>query len=344
MTQQTVAPPADRVGYRDNSWQLTDMADKATGFHALADALVALTERGHPIVAGTADLKYSNGLVRYQQRYPERFLQFGISEQNMVSAAAGLATTGLIPYVATFASFMSLLAVEQMRTDTAYTKQPVRMIGHHAGFALGFYGASHHATEDIAITRSMANMTVLAPADPAQLAALVEASVDVDGPVYLRMGRGREPLVYDAATAADVRIGRAVVHGFGSDVTLVATGTMVHPALEAVRLLRDRGIDAGVVDMHTVKPLDVDAVLAAARASSLLVAVEEHNVVGGLGGAVAETLTEHGAAVRLVRHGVRDHYVPVGPPTHLYRHLGLDADGIAERVVTALNGEGSDHG
>ncbi len=343
MTDNTATAPT-RVGYRDNSWQLTDMIDQAPGFHALADALVELTEQGHPIVVGTADLKYSNGLARFQQRYPERFLQFGISEQNMVSAAAGLATTGLTPYVATFASFMSLLAVEQMRTDTAYTKQPVRMIGHHAGFTLGFYGASHHATEDLAITRSMANMTVLAPADPRQLAALVKASTDVDGPVYLRTGRGREPDVYDPEDLDDVQIGQAMVHGLGADVTLIATGTMVHPTLHAAGLLEDRGVDAGVVDMHTIKPLDVDTVMTAAQASSLLITVEEHNIIGGLGGAVAETLSDHGAPVRLVRHGVRDHYVPVGPPTHLYRHLGLDPEGITARVVETLGQKGNGHG
>lgn len=343
MTNETLTTPPARVGYRDNSWQLTDMIDQAPGFYALSDVLIDLTDQGHPIVAGTADLKYSNGLARFQQCYPDRFLQFGISEQNMVSVAAGLATTGLAPYVATFASFMSLLAVEQVRTDTAYTKQPVTMIGHHAGFTLGFYGASHHATEDIAITRSMANMTVVAPADPRQLAALVRASADLNGPMYLRTGRGREPEVYGASDLTELQIGRAVVHGFGSDVTLIATGTMVHPTLQAADLLGDRGIDAGVVDMHTLKPLDGDTVMTGAQKSSLLVTVEEHNIIGGLGGAVAETLTDHGAGVRLVRHGVRDHYVPVGPPTHLYRHLGLDPEGIAQRVQDALGREGSFH-
>ena len=136
----TTNTEAERVGYRDRSWQLTDLVEQAAGFHALSDTLSELTEAGHPIVVGTADLKYSNGLVRYQEKHPDRFFQYGISEQNMVSAAAGMAAAGLKPYVATFASFMSLLCVEQIRTDTAYTKLPVRLIGHHSGFLLGFYG------------------------------------------------------------------------------------------------------------------------------------------------------------------------------------------------------------
>lgn len=324
------------VGYRGKSWQLTDMIHQAPGFHALSDTLIELTEEGHPIVVGTADLKYSNGLVTYQERYPDRFVQFGISEQNMVSAAAGLATTGLQPFVATFASFMSLLTVEQMRTDTAYTNLPVRMIGHHAGFMLGFYGTSHHATEDLAITRSMANMTVLAPADPNQLSALIRETVSIDGPVYIRVARGRDPEVYTKDDASTIKIGKAVVHSIGSDITLIATGTMVHPSKEAVAQLNAQGINAGLIDMHTIKPLDLDAIMTAANASTVIMTVEEHNVIGGLGGAVAEVLADNGSPARLVRHGVQDAYVPVGPPTHLYRHLGLDADGIAAKAANAL--------
>lgn len=326
----------DPIGYRGRSWQLTDMIEQAPGFQSMADALLELTAEGHPLVVGTADLKFSNGLIRYEQQHPERFIQFGISEQNMVSAAAGLATTGVVPYVATFASFMSLLATEQMRTDTAYTNLPVRMIGHHAGFALGFYGTSHHATEDIALARSMANMTVLAPADPRQTHALLKASVHVDGPVYIRIGRGREPEVYNEESLGDVEIGKAVIHSIGADITVIATGTMVHPAQEAVALLRGQGLDAGLIDMHTIKPLDVGAIEQAARQSSVILTVEEHNVLGGLGGAVAETVGEWGLPVRVHRHGVNDVYVPIGPPTHLYRHLGLDGPGIAARALRSL--------
>ncbi len=311
------------------TWQLTTLIEQAPVLRTLADTLADLVDQGAPIVACTADLKHSNGLVRFERRHPERFFQFGISEQNMVTAAAGMATTGLEPYVATFASFLALLCAEQIRTDIAYTGLPVRLVGHHAGISLGFYGTSHHATEDIAVTRAMAGMTVLAPADSASLAAAVRAATHHPGPIYLRIGRGREPDVYTAAEVARLEIGTAIEHGLGADLTVIATGSCVHPALEAAALLRERGHDVGVLDMHTVKPLDVDAIARAAARSSTLLTVEEHNVIGGLGGAVAEALTDLGAAVRLRRHGLLDTYSLIGPPTHLLRNYRLDGPGIA---------------
>ncbi len=329
----TVAPVAP--GLQPESWHLLSLLDRAPGLHMLADTLSDLADEGYPVVVGTADLKYSNGLVRFQERHPDRYVQFGISEQHMVSTAAGLATTGLQPYVATFASFMALLACEQIRTDVAYTKQPVRLIGHHAGITLGFYGTSHHATEDLAITRSIAGLTVIAPADATQLGAALRASADYAGPIYFRIGRGQDPDIY-ANVDVDYRIGRAIEHGEGSDLTVIATGSMVHPSIEAADLLRSEGVSVGVVDMHTVKPLDVAAVEASARRSRVLLTVEEHNILGGLGGAVAEVVAEQGLSVPVVRHGIRDEYAIVGPPTHLYRHYGLDTDGIVAAARAAL--------
>lgn len=317
------------LGQRGGSWQLTQLLEQATGFHALSDTLAELTDEGHPIVVGTADLKYSNGLVRYAERHPDRFIQFGISEQNMISAAAGLASTGLQPYVATFASFLALLCAEQMRTDTAYTKLPVRMIGHHTGVTLGFYGTSHHATEDLAITRSIAGLTVLAPTDATQFASMIRASVDVAGPIYFRVGRGRDPQVYTASDLADFTIGTAITHGIGRDLTIVATGSMVHPSLAAANALRAEGLSVGVIDMHTIKPFDADVIAALAGSTEAVLTVEEHTVIGGLGAAVAEVLAETANSPRLIRHGIPDEYAPVGPPTHLYAHYRLDADGIA---------------
>jgi transketolase len=312
------------------TWQLGTLIDQAPGLQILADTLADLVDEGRPIVACTADLKHSNGLVRFEERYPERFFQFGISEQNMVTAAAGMATTGLEPYVATFASFLALLCAEQIRTDIAYTGQRVRLVGHHSGITLGFYGTSHHATEDLAVTRAMAGMTVLAPADARSLAATVRAAADWPGPIYMRIGRGREPDVYGRAQLGEFEIGKAIEHGVGDDLTIVATGSCVHPALEAVALLRARGHDVGLLDMHTVKPLDTDAVRRAAGRSAALMTVEEHNVIGGLGGAVAEVLADIGASVPLRRHGLEDTYSLIGPPTHLLRHYRLDGAGIAE--------------
>lgn len=323
-------------GLQPESWHLLSLLERAPGLHILADTMADLVDEGLPVVAGSADLKYSNGLIRFQERHPDRYVQFGISEQHMVSTAAGLATTGMVPFVATFASFMSLLALEQIRTDVAYTKLPVRLIGHHAGMTLGFYGTSHHALEDLAITRSIAGLTVIAPADTAQLGAALRASVDHPHPIYFRIGRGQDPDVYDGDRAYE--IGRAISHGSGADVTIIAPGSMVHPSLAAAAALDGAGVSAGVVDMHTIKPLDEAAVLAAASTSRLVVTVEEHSVLGGLGGAVAEVMATAGTPARLARHGVQDEYVLIGPPTHLYAHYGLDAEGIERFVRQALDG------
>jgi transketolase len=308
--------------------------DQAKGMHALADTLSKLATDGHPVVACTADLKYSNGLVRFQDRHPERFFQFGISEQNMVTASAGMASCGLRPYVATFASFLALLCAEQIRTDVAYTNLPVRLIGHHSGITLGFYGTSHHATEDIAIMRSVPNLAVVAPADAIALSSLLTTTVAHPGPVYFRIGRGREPQVYPVG--APLKLGRAVAHGHGSDITIVATGSMVEPSLRAARELRDAGHAVGVLDVHTIKPLDVDAIVAAGTSSRTLMTVEEHSVIGGLGGAVAEVLAEGGVGTRLHRHGLRDEYAIIGAPHPLYHHYRLDAEGIALEALKQL--------
>jgi transketolase len=318
------------------TWHLHTLLDQAPGFGALSDTLSELVADGYPVVAGTADLKYSNGLVSFQRRHPERFVQFGISEQNMVSAAAGMAASGLRPYVATFASFLALLCCEQIRTDIAYTGLPVRLIGHHAGITLGFYGTSHHATEDLAIMRSIAGLDVVAPADATQLSQALRAYAEIDGPAYIRIGRGREPDVYSAGEPAAFKRGQAIRHGeAGVDLTIIATGSMLHPTLAAAGELRDEGISVGVFDMHTIKPLDREAVLAA-TASAAVMTVEEHSVLGGLGGAVAELMAEAGTATRLYRHGMQDTFSLIGPPTHLYAHYGLDAAGIAERARRAL--------
>lgn len=322
------------VPLHSDTWQYRELNRRAPSLSTLSDTLVELAEAGHPVVAGTADLQYSNGLVGFAERYPDRFIQFGISEQNMVSAAAGMATTGVMPYVATFASFLALLCCEQVRMDVAYCGQPVRLIGHHCGISLGFYGTSHHATEDIAIMRSIADLTVVSPADGVQFAAALRASASYPGPIYFRVSRGHDPAVYEEG--AEFELGRAVVHGLGGDATIIATGMTVHPSLQAVETLREHGLDVGLIDMHTIKPLDRAAILEASARSRVIITVEEHTILGGLGGAVAEVLAEAGGGARLVRHGIRDEYALIAPPTHLYSHYGLDAEGISSVVKAAI--------
>lgn len=317
-----------------NSWQYRGLNALNPGLSYLSDALIELTEAGYPVMAGSADLQYSNGLNKFASRYPERYLQFGISEQNMVTAAAGLATCGVMPFVATFASFLGLLCCEQIRMDVAYSAQPVRLIGHHTGISLGFYGTSHHATEDIATMRSIADLAVVSPADGAQLVAAIKASATYDKPVYFRIGRGRDPIVYEDGVTFE--FGKAHEHFEGEELTIIACGITVHPALAAARKLNAEGRSVGVIDMASIKPIDRDAILRAAARSKRMMTVEEHNVLGGLGAAVAEVLADEGVGVKLKRHGIYDEYSLIAPPTHLYEHYKLDAAGIEEVALAHL--------
>lgn len=318
-----------------NSWNYRDLNVNNPGLDHLSNGLIDLVKAGHNVVAGSADLQYSNGLNRFAETYPDRYVGFGISEQNMVSTAAGIASCGVIPFIGTFASFLALLACEQIRMDIAYCAQPVRLIGHHTGISLGFYGTSHHATEDIAIMRSIADLTVVSPADGAQLEAAIRASANHDRPIYFRIGRGRDIPVYNSDVAFD--FGRACVHSLGEELTLIACGMAVHGALEAAKAMNAAGRSVGVIDMASIKPIDRDAILAAAALSKRMMTIEEHNVLGGLGSAVAEVLTEEGAGVKLKRHGIHDEYSLIAPPTHLYAYYKLDAAGIQSVAEQFLN-------
>jgi transketolase len=289
------------------------------------------------IVVLTADLKHANRLSDFARVHPARFFNFGIAEKNMVSAAAGMAAAGLLPYAATYASFVGLLCAEQIRTDVCYPGLPVRILAHHAGIAMGFYGSSHHATEDLAIMRAFAGLTVFGTADPHLAEAALRASVDHPGPIYFRLGRGREDPVYERPPAG-FAFGRAISLRPGSDAAILACGLPVAAALEAAEMLAaGDGLSVGVIDVHTVKPLDAEAVLEAAATGAILT-VEEHNVYGGLGGAVAEVLAEAGLRCRFRRHGIRDEYALIGPPLALYAHYGLDAAGIARELRALLEG------
>jgi transketolase len=283
------------------------------------------------IVVLTADLTHANRLYDFGRAHPRRFFNFGIAEKNMVSAAAGMAAAGLLPYVATYASFVGLLCAEQIRTDLCYPGLPVRILAHHAGITMGFYGSSHHATEDLSIMRSFAGLTVFGTVDANLAEAALRASLNHPGPIYFRLGRGREEPVY-AQPPADFAFGRSIIVRDGCDTTILATGLPLSAAVEAAEMLAAKdGLSVRVVDMHTVKPIDAEAVIAAA-ATGVVLTVEEHNIIGGLGSAVAEVLAETGTHCRFSRHGLPDEYALIGPPLALYAHYGLDADGIARAL------------
>jgi transketolase len=319
-----------------DSWDLAGL-ERLSNSAVAGKVLAAMGDEDPDIVVLTADLKFSNQTVDFERAHPERFINVGISEQHMVTMAAGMASVGMKPYVATFAPFVGLLAGEHIRTDLAYPGLPVRIIAHHAGIAIGFYGTSHHATEDLGLMRSIAGLTVVCPCDATATEAALRQTADLPGPVYFRVGRGRDVDVYDGRPGA-WRFGEAAVLREGGDLTIVANGVTVSGALEAAAALAADGVEATVIDAHTVRPFD-DATIAehAGRSGRLLVA-EEHNVVGGVATACAEALVEHGlAGVRMARIGMpADEYSLIGPPTHLYRHYGMDGAGIEKKARELL--------
>jgi transketolase len=302
------------------------------------EELADLADADPRIVVLTADLAHANRTIDFAARHPDRFFNLGVAEQNMVSIAAGMASTGLVPFAATFAAYLALLACEQIRTDCAYTGMPVRLLAHHSGMSLGYYGTSHHALEDIAITRAIADLTVVCAADANQLRAILRRSLEWPRAMYIRLGRGRDPVVYPEVPD-DLQIGKATRLRDGGDLTIIATGSEVRACLDAADNLAAEGIEARVVDMHTVDPLDPGEILAAAEQTGAVLSVEEHNISGGLGAAVAETLADAGAGVVFRRHGVPNEHVVIGPPAALYSRYRLDAVGIAASARELIGAE-----
>ncbi|SCC81160.1 transketolase family protein [Saliniramus fredricksonii] len=292
----------------------------------LGEELADLADNDPRIVVATADLATANRTSDFRARHPRRFFDFGIAERNMITAAAGMASTGLIPYVATFAAFSGILAAEQIRTDCAYPKMPVRIVGSHSGMSMGFYGTSHHALEDIGMMRTVADLTIVNATDANHLRAILRKSVDHPGAMYIRLGRGRDPVVYDTVPS-DFAFGRATRLRDGSDITIMTYGAQVRPSLDAAQRMEKAGFSVRVVDMHTIKPLDFHEIKAAVDETGAILTVEEHNVIGGLGSAMAEALIDL-PRIPFQRHGVPDKFVEVGPPAALYAHYQLDAEGI----------------
>jgi transketolase len=299
--------------------------------------LIELAERGRDdIVVLTADLGRPTQVINFGRRYPERYFNFGIAERNMIGAAAGLATVGFKPYISNYSFFLALMGVENIRNDICYPNLPVRMVGTHSGIAMGFYGTSHHCNEDIGALRTIANLTLFAPCDANAIRAALTATIDHPGPVYFRVGRGREAPVYNEAP--EWRAGGSHRLREGDHATVFAIGNLVNAALDAHDILARKGIRIGVVDAYSIRPIDVDAILAAAKSGGIVFSAEEHNVTGGFGAAVAEVLAEAASGARLHKIGIPDAYSTLGPPTHLYRHYKLDGEGVAETIADVLKG------
>lgn len=301
--------------------------------HEYAKYLVELGAKHPRIIALEGDLKESTQSIQFQDAFPERYIDCGIAEQNMVGVAAGLALGGKIPFVHSFACFISMRAIEQVRTSVAYPRLNVKFVVSHGGISPGTAGTTHHAIEDIAIMRAIPNMTVLVPGDVKELRQCIDAAMAIDGPVYVRLGASDADDVYSEND--NFELGKATLLRGGDDAAIITTGTMLHEGIAAADILRnEHGINARVLQMASIKPIDRDAVLMTARETGKIITVEEHTVLGGLGGAVAEIASEIGCA-KVRRIGINDHFCGVGSAACLMNEEGLTAEAIV-RVTKEL--------
>lgn len=313
------------------------MEEKIATREAYGKALVKLGEERPEVVVLDADLAKSTKTIEFKKRFPERFFDFGVAEANMIGTAAGLAASGKIPFCSTFAVFATGRAFDQIRQSVANTRLGVKIAASHAGLTVGEDGSSHQSVADIALMRALPNFTVFVPADAAEVEGAVRAAAEINGPVYIRLGRSPVPRLHGEDFAFVP--GRAVRLRHGKDATVVACGIMVEPALRAAEALAGEGLEVGVLDMHTVKPLDVEALVEAAATSGAIVTAEEHSIIGGLGGAVCEVLAEH-HPVPVKRVGIRDTFGESGKPGELLMKYGLTADSIADAVREVVRRKG----
>lgn len=294
--------------------------------------LCELGEKHPEIVGLSADLAKSTKIGLFQDKFPDRFFNVGIAEQNMFGIASGMAKAGFVPFVSTFAIFTAMRGLDQVHTDICYQNLNVKMIATHAGLSFGQAGTTHHCTEDIAIMRSMANCKVIVPADGMETAHAIEAACETPGPIYIRINRGFDQRVYDT-TDYNFQLGKAVELVDGTDLTIIACGSCVYQAVEAANILNSvDGIKARVLDMHTIKPIDREAILKAIHETRRIITVEDHNVIGGLGSAVAEVMAESGKACAFIRLGIPDTYSIIGLHEDLMAHYKIDTNGILESV------------
>jgi transketolase len=311
-------------------------ADTMTQAEIYGEVLCKMGEENPKIVGLSADLAKSTKIGKFQEKFPNRFFNVGIAEQNMFGVAAGLAKAGLIPYVSTMAAFTALRGVEQVRTDICYQNLNCKIIATHAGTSFGSAGSTHHCTEDLAIMRSFANMTVIAPADGIETANAVRASLDWPGPVYIRIGRGFEPRYYENENYG-FQIGKAVEIRPGTDITLICCGVTVLQAAEAAKFLEENeGLSVRVLNMHTIKPLDEEAVISAVQDTRRIITIEDHNVFGGLGSAVADVIAASGKGCAFIKVGIPDCFSIVGYPEDLCNYYQMDTDGIIEKVRAVM--------
>ncbi len=308
------------------------MADvkKIATRESYGNALVALGEKYDNLVVLDADLAEATKTGIFRKAFPDRHIDCGIAESNMVGIAAGLASTGKVPFCSSFAMFAAGRAFEQVRNSVGYPHLNVKIGATHAGISVGEDGASHQCNEDIALMRTIPGMTIINPSDDVEAKAAVEAAYKMDGPVYLRFGRLAVPVINDRPDYK-FEIGKGVVLKEGKDLTIIATGLEVNESLEAAKKLAEDGIDAEVINIHTIKPIDADLIVKSASKTGKVVTVEEHSIIGGLGGAVAEVLSEQ-CPTKMLRIGVKDTFGESGPAVKLLAKYELDAEGIYKQI------------
>ncbi|MBN1595544.1 transketolase family protein [candidate division FCPU426 bacterium] len=312
------------------------MSGKIATREAYGKMLAELGETCPDLVVLDADLSCSTKTNIFAKKFPERFFNVGVAEQNLIGWAAGLAVSGKVPFASTFAVFATARAFDQVRNSVAFPNVNVKIAASHAGLSVGADGASHQSIEDIALMRIMPNFTVVVPADGPQAALATRLVYEHRGPVYLRLGR---PAVEDIPASVPFVLGQAQILRRGTDATVIACGTMVRESLLAADDLGREGVSVRVINMHTIKPLDQAAVLEAARQTGAVITAEEHTIIGGLGSAVAEVLAEAGGAVPFRRLGVSDQFGESGEPEELFERYGINARHIAAAVRAALAGK-----
>ncbi|WP_455138628.1 transketolase family protein [Thermophilibacter sp.] len=312
------------------------MADtkKIATRQSYGEELVALGAEHDDFVVFDADLAAATQTGKFKAAYPDRFFDAGIAESNMMGLAAGVATTGRVAFASTFAMFAAGRAFEQVRNSIGYPHLNVKIGATHAGISVGEDGATHQCNEDIALMRTIPGMTVIVPCDDTEARATVRAAYELDGPVYMRFGRLAVPVVNDPETF-EFQVGKGIVKREGADVTIVACGLMVQAALEAAETLAEKGVSAEVIDMHTIKPIDAELLVKSASKTGHVVTAEEHSVIGGLGSAVCDVLSER-CPVPVRKVGVKDTFGQSGPATELLHVYGLDAAGVVSAVEAVL--------
>ncbi|MFW5648215.1 MAG: transketolase family protein [Candidatus Alkaliphilus sp. MAG34] len=313
------------------------MAEMIATRDAYGEALIELGNENKNVVVLDADLSKSTKTFAFGQKFPDRFINVGIAEQNLIGVAAGLSTTGKIPFASTFAIFATGRAFEIIRNSVGYPKLNVKICATHSGITVGEDGASHQAIEDISCMRTIPNMTIIVPSDSIETKAAIHAITKMDGPVYVRLGRPAVPVINDKESY-EFEIGKGVTLNEGNDVTIIATGFMVSEALEAAKELETEGIKARVINIHTIKPIDKDLIIEAAKETGAIITAEEHNIVGGLGSAVAEVIGEN-CPVPLKRIGIRDIFAESGKPAELMKKYGLTGDDIVEAAISLIDGK-----